>query len=89
MSEYKRLKGAKTVLAICIAEGEEIYHHWQVFSRGLDGVNIQFDKAKLLTGFDAAGGNPHPQPQVRPFILSSPFSGRSCIIQCIVREFWE
>jgi len=59
MSEYKRLKGAKTVLAICIADREETYHHWQVFSRGSDGVCIQFDRPKLLAAFNAAGGITH------------------------------
>ena len=55
MSEYKRLKSVKTILAICIADREETYHHWQVFSRGSDGVCIEFDRDKLLAAFDAAG----------------------------------
>jgi hypothetical protein len=28
VSEYKQLKGVKTLLAICIADREETYHHW-------------------------------------------------------------
>lgn len=59
MSEYKRLKGVKTVLAICIADREETYHHWQVFSRGADGVCIEFVREKLFTAFNAAGGVTH------------------------------
>ncbi|MCK4207395.1 DUF2971 domain-containing protein [Brucella pituitosa] len=59
MSEYKRLKSVKTVLAICIADREETYHHWQVFSRGADGVCIEFDREELLAAFDAAGGISH------------------------------
>lgn len=59
MSEYKRMKGAKTVLAICIADREETYHHWQVFSRGADGVCIEFDRARLLAAFDAVEGVSH------------------------------
>jgi hypothetical protein len=55
MSEYKRIKSVKTILAICIADREETYHHWQVFSRGSDGVCIEFDRNKLLAAFDAAG----------------------------------
>lgn len=55
MSEYKRIKNVKTVLAICIADSEETYHHWQVFSRGADGVCIEFDRDKLLAAFNAAG----------------------------------
>ena len=48
MSEYKRLKDAKSVLALCFAESEESYHHWRIFSSGSDGVRIEFDKPALL-----------------------------------------
>ena len=48
MAEYKRLKQAKTVLALCFAETTETYHHWRVFSHGADGVCIEFDKDRLL-----------------------------------------
>ena len=48
MSEYKRLKNAQSVLALCFAESEESYHHWRVFSNGGDGVRIEFDKKGLL-----------------------------------------
>jgi Protein of unknown function (DUF2971) len=51
MAEYKRLKRAKTVLALCFAERAETYHHWRVFSHGSDGVCIEFDKDKLLSTF--------------------------------------
>jgi hypothetical protein len=47
MSEYKRLKNAKSVLALCFAESEESYHHWRIFSSGGDGVRIEFDKPAL------------------------------------------
>jgi hypothetical protein len=59
MSEYKRLRKVKTVLAICLADREETYHHWQVFSRGADGVCIEFDRDKLLAAFDRADGVNH------------------------------
>ncbi|MEP5771679.1 hypothetical protein [Nisaea sp.] len=59
MSEYKRLKNVKTLLAICIADREETYHHWQVFSRGSDGVCIEFDREKLMAAFNAADGVSH------------------------------
>lgn len=59
MSEYKRLREVKTVLAICLADREETYHHWQVFSRGADGVCIEFDRDKLSAAFDRASGVTH------------------------------
>jgi hypothetical protein len=48
MAEYKRLKQAKTVLALCFAESAETYHHWLVFSHGTDGACIEFDRDRLL-----------------------------------------
>jgi hypothetical protein len=55
MSEYKRLKNAKSVLALCFAESEESYHHWRIFSSGGDGVRIEFDKAALLAALKRDG----------------------------------
>lgn len=49
MSEYKRLKEAKTVLALCFAEQNETYHNWRVFAPGSDGVCIEFSKDLLLS----------------------------------------
>ncbi len=51
MAEFKRLKGAVTVLALCFAESTETYHHWRIFSHGVDGVCIEFDKDELLSAF--------------------------------------
>lgn len=59
MAEYKRLKEVNSVLAICLAVREETYHHWQVFSRGSDGVCIEFDSEKLRAAFDQAPGVRH------------------------------
>lgn len=59
MAEYKRLKGAKTVLAICLAEREETYHHWRLFSHGTDGVCLEFDSEKLLLALERAQGVRH------------------------------
>lgn len=51
MAEYKRLKQAQTVLALCFAESRETYHHWRIFSYGTDGICLEFDKQELLTAF--------------------------------------
>ncbi|KUM26877.1 hypothetical protein AU467_19300 [Mesorhizobium loti] len=59
MAEYKRIMNVRSVLAICLAVREETYHHWQVFSRGADGVCIEFDADKLLEAFDHAAGVRH------------------------------
>jgi hypothetical protein len=57
MSEYKRLKNAKSVLALCFAESEESYHHWRIFSSGGDGVRIEFDKPALLGALNRDGNS--------------------------------
>jgi len=49
MAEYKRLRGAETLLALCFAEHTQTYHHWRVFANGADGVCIEFDKDRLLS----------------------------------------
>jgi hypothetical protein len=61
MSEYKRLKNAKSVLALCFAESEESYHHWRVFASGGDGVRIEFDKQDLLKAL-TGDGNVRAEP---------------------------
>ena len=52
MQEYKAIRGFTNVFAICFAQTEETYHHWRVFSAGVDGVCIEFDKDKILSAFD-------------------------------------
>jgi hypothetical protein len=51
MAQYKKLKNAGSVLALCFAESSETYHHWRVFSHGHDGVCIEFKKDVLLDSF--------------------------------------
>jgi hypothetical protein len=51
MAEYKRIVGAKSVLALCFAECGETYHHWRVFCQGVDGVCIELNKENLLSSF--------------------------------------
>jgi len=53
LNSYKQRKSAKSVLVLCFAEASETYHHWRVFSYGVDGVCIEFDKDKLLLPFNA------------------------------------
>jgi hypothetical protein len=55
IAEYRRLKNVQSVLALCFAECAETYHHWRVFSSGVDGVCIEFDLAKLSRGFSGDG----------------------------------
>lgn len=52
MAEYKRLRGAESVLALCFADREETYHHWRIFSHGADGICFTFDKDSVLSVFN-------------------------------------
>lgn len=52
MREYKAIRQVTNVFAICFAETQETYHHWRVFSAGVDGVCIEFNKDAILSAFD-------------------------------------
>lgn len=56
MAEYKRLREAETVLAICFAATGETYHHWRVFAHGTDGVCLSFKRKTLLSAFKTHPG---------------------------------
>jgi hypothetical protein len=59
LSEYKRLTAVKTVLALCFAEREETYHHWRVYSRGSDGVCVEFDAERIKDTLASTPGVKH------------------------------
>lgn len=44
MEEYKRRMSAETVLALCLTEATETYHHWKTFTNGEDGACIYFHR---------------------------------------------
>ncbi len=44
---YKSSKEVGSVLASCMTMSTETYHHWKIFSGGLDGVCIEFNRPKL------------------------------------------
>jgi hypothetical protein len=45
---YKEKRELGAVLALCFTEVGETYHHWRVFSPGLCGICIRFNKSRLL-----------------------------------------
>jgi hypothetical protein len=54
--KYKEKKPVKSVLALCMTEAEESYHHWKIFSQGPAGACIRFDKQSLLADFSKISG---------------------------------
>ena len=59
LKQYKRNKKAKSVLALCFSLQSEKYHHWKVFSGGVDGVCIEFEKEQLLNKIGCDQGYAH------------------------------
>lgn len=56
MELYRAQADAKSVLALCCAMASETYHHWRVFTQGMEGVCIEFEKAALETAVDGHAG---------------------------------
>src|SRR5438045_1515201 len=44
---YQQELRFRSVLAICFSMTSETFHHWRIFSHGVSGVCIEFDKARL------------------------------------------
>ncbi|MEK7801908.1 MAG: DUF2971 domain-containing protein [Pseudomonadota bacterium] len=47
MELYREKCGANSVSALCFTKAAETYHHWKIFTQGMEGVCIEFEKAKL------------------------------------------
>jgi len=48
IDQYARAKSVPVTYALCLAEAQETYHHWKVFSSGSGGVCVVFKKDALL-----------------------------------------
>ncbi len=48
LTQYKEKRGLKSVLALCLMQSDERYHHWSVFAPGPSGVCIKFNRDKFL-----------------------------------------
>ena len=46
--QYRDKKDLKSVLAICLANCEEKYHHWKIYAGNTSGVCIEFNQRILL-----------------------------------------
>jgi hypothetical protein len=54
--KYKEKRKLKSVLALCLTQAAETYHHWRVFSHGPSGVCIDFHKAELIAALESETG---------------------------------
>lgn len=48
VNEYKSKRELRTVLALCLSQAPETYHHWRVFAGSPAGVCIRFRQGSLL-----------------------------------------
>lgn len=56
MELYKAKSSSKSVLALCCTMASETYHHWKVFSSGIEGVCIEFYREPLEDAINRAPG---------------------------------
>jgi len=98
LSEYKRRKGFKSVLAVCLADVDESYHYWKVFSGHASGVCVRLRQGLLLKALNNVPGitvgamDYRPMTMARRRILSVdefPFVKRSAYADELeVRVLW-
>lgn len=55
LEQFASKRGHQAVLALCFTEQFETFHHWKVFTPGLDGICLEFDKEELLAHAERAG----------------------------------
>lgn len=61
LAQYKEKRKLKSVLAVCLMQSDERYHHWSVFAPGPGGVCIKFKREELL-----AAMRKHSHMHMRP-----------------------
>jgi hypothetical protein len=52
---FKEKNGFGSVLALCLTEAGQTYHHWRIFTQGASGACLFFDKEKLLSWINETG----------------------------------
>ena len=53
---YKKKSKLKSVLAICLTEAPQTYHHWKIFSQGVSGACIYFKRPEFLKWLEDTDG---------------------------------
>lgn len=56
LSEYKRRKQLKSVLAVCLSEADESYHYWKVFAGHPSGVCVRLRQGLLFKSLRTVPG---------------------------------
>ena len=58
LERFRKVESHGSVLALCLTGAEETYHHWKVFSSGLEGVCIWFDRTGLIESLEDGPDEP-------------------------------
>jgi hypothetical protein len=53
IQQYQVAQEIRSVLAVCLSEAPETYHHWHTFAHGPSGICIAFNRELLLGALDA------------------------------------
>ena len=53
MELYRSAKNVEATLALCCTMATETYHHWRIFTQGMEGVCIEFDRLALSRSLSA------------------------------------
>jgi Protein of unknown function (DUF2971) len=56
MELYKTQRKLGAVVALCCTLSTETYHHWRVFTQGIDGICLEFDREKLQRAMNNLDG---------------------------------
>jgi hypothetical protein len=64
---YRDKKCLKTVLALCLAQSNETYHHWRVFAGGSGGVCIRFERERISKAIRKKSGVTEGKVHYRSF----------------------
>ncbi len=53
MDLYRNHVEAQSVVALCCTMATETYHHWKIFTQGIEGVCIEFERQPLARALNA------------------------------------
>lgn len=56
MLKYKEKRNLQSVLALCLTQTDETYHHWRVFAGNASGACVVFEKQALLSTLSKVDG---------------------------------
>ncbi|MCC6279946.1 MAG: hypothetical protein IT262_05065 [Saprospiraceae bacterium] len=57
IEKYKKDKGIKSVLALCMTNSAATYHHWHVFAGNISGVRIEFHEPAFREWANSIGAD--------------------------------